>query len=102
MPKPSKRKTKTIAYDVATQLRTPKEMAAYLDAWLSDAPDDAAGIARALGDLARAKGMAQVARDAGLSRESLYKALSGAGNPSFDTVLKVAKALGLRLHAHAA
>jgi probable addiction module antidote protein len=102
MPKPSKRKTRTIAYDVATQLRTPKEMAAYLDAWLSDAPDDATGIARALGDLARAKGMAQVAREAGLSRESLYKALSGNGNPSFDTVLRVAKALGLRLHAEAA
>jgi probable addiction module antidote protein len=97
-----KRKTKTIAYDVATQLRTPKEMAAYLDAWLSDAPDDATGITRALGDLARAKGMAAVAREAGLSRESLYKALSGNGNPSFDTVLKVAKALGLRLHAQAA
>ena len=80
----------------------PVEMAAYLDAWLSDAPDDAAGIARALGDLARAKGMAQVARDTGLSRESLYKALGGSGNPSFDTVLKVAKSLGLRLHAEAA
>jgi probable addiction module antidote protein len=102
MPKPSKRKTKTIAYDVAAQLRTSKEMAAYLDAWLNDAPDDASGIARALGDLARAKGMAAVAREAGLSRESLYKALSGNGNPSFDTVLKVAKALGLRLHAQAA
>ncbi|MDE3009554.1 MAG: putative addiction module antidote protein [Pseudomonadota bacterium] len=91
--------TETLAYDVADQLRTPWEMAAYLDAWLSDAPDDAAGIARALGDIARAKGMSQVARDTGLSRESLYKALSATGNPSFATVLKVAKALGLRLHA---
>jgi probable addiction module antidote protein len=92
-------KTKTLAYDVAEQLRTPEEMAAYLDAWLEEAPDDAAGIARALGDIARARGMTQVARDAGLSRESLYKALSANGNPSFATILKVARALGVRLHA---
>jgi len=95
-------KTKTLAYDVAEQLRTPEEMAAYLDAWFVEAPDDSAGIARALGDIARAKGMTQVARDAGLSRESLYKALSENGNPSFATVLKVARALGVRLHAEAA
>ncbi|MFN0053801.1 MAG: addiction module antidote protein [Planctomycetales bacterium] len=95
-------KTKTIAYDVAQQLRTPEEMLAYLDAWFEEAPDDATGIARALGDIARAKGMAQVARDAGLSRESLYKALSENGNPSFATVLKVAQALGLRLSARRA
>ncbi|MEX2125100.1 MAG: addiction module antidote protein [Woeseia sp.] len=95
-------KTKTFRYDVAKQLRTPEEMAAYLDAWLVEAPDDAAGIARALGDIARAKGMSQVARATGLSRESLYKALSENGNPSFATVLKVAQALGLRLHAEAA
>ncbi len=93
--------TKTLPYDVAEQLRTPAEMAAYLDAWLAEAPDDFAGITRALGDIARAKGMSQVARDAGLSRESLYKALSENGNPSFATVLKVAKALGVRLHAEA-
>lgn len=99
---PTAPKTKTVAYDVAEQLRTPEEMAAYLDAWLTEAPDDAAGIARALGDIARAKGMTQVARDAGLSRESLYKALSENGNPSFATVLKVARALGVRLHAEAA
>lgn len=98
----SPRRTKTIPYDVAEQLRTPEEMAAYLDAWFAEAPDDAAGIARALGDIARARGMAQVARDAGLSRESLYKALSEDGNPSFATVLKVARALGLRLHAQVA
>ena len=95
-------KTKTVPYDVAQQLRTPQEMAAYLDAWLAEAADDVSGIARALGDIARARGMAQVARDAGLSRESLYKALSETGNPSFATVLKVARALGLRLHAEAA
>jgi probable addiction module antidote protein len=102
-PRPkAKTKTKTVAYDVAEQLRTPEEMAAYLDAWFAEAPDDAAGIARALGDIARARGMTQVARDAGLSRESLYKALSEDGNPSFATVLKVARALGVRLHAQVA
>ncbi|MEI8299441.1 MAG: addiction module antidote protein [Pseudomonadota bacterium] len=92
-------KTKTVPYDVAEQLRTPEEMAAYLDAWFEEAPDDAAGIARALGDIARARGMSQVARDAGLSRESLYKALGENGNPSFATILKVARALGVRLRA---
>ena len=92
-------KTKTLPYDVAEHLRSPKEMAAYLDAWFEEAPDDVAGIARALGDIARARGMTQVARDAGLSRESLYKALGEDGNPSFATVLKVARALGVRLHA---
>lgn len=95
-------RTKTVAYDVAEQLRTPEEMAAYLDAWLEEAPEDTAGITRALGDIARAKGMSQVARDAGLSRESLYKALSETGNPSFATVLKVARAVGVKLHAQPA
>ena len=104
MPKTESKKpirTKATPYDVAEHLRTPEEMAAYLDAWLEEAPDDAAGIARALGDIARAKGMSQVAKEAGLSRESLYRALSAEGNPSFATVLKVAKALGFRLHASA-
>ena len=95
-------KTQTTAYDVTEYLRTPEDMAAYLDAWLTDAPDDPAGMARALGDIARAKGMTQVAKDAGLSRESLYRALSPEGNPSFATVLKVARALGVRLHVEAA
>ena len=95
-------KVKTSAYDVAEHLRTPEEMAAYLDAWLDEAPDDVAGIARALGDIARAKGMSLVAKEAGLSRESLYRALSAGGNPSFATVLKVARALGVRFHAQAA
>ncbi|MBZ8144000.1 putative addiction module antidote protein, partial [Rubrivivax gelatinosus] len=81
-------KVKARAYDVAEHLRTPEEMAAYLDAWLAEAPDDVSGIARALGDIARAKGMSQVAQEAGLSRESLYRALSEGGNPSFATVLK--------------
>lgn len=99
---PTTSRVKTVAYDVSAQLRTPEEMAAYLDAWLEEAPEDAAGIARALGDIARAKGMTQVARDAGLSRESLYKALGENGNPTFATVLKVAKALGVKFHAEAA
>ena len=94
-------RAETTPYDVAEHLRTPEEMAAYLDAWFAEAPEDAAGIARALGDIARAKGMTQVAKDAGLSRESLYRALSANGNPSFATVLKVAKALGVKLHAKA-
>ncbi len=64
--------------------------------------EDAAFIARAIGDIARARGMTQVARDTGLSRESLYKALSGERSPDFDTILKVVNALGLRLHAEAA
>jgi len=92
-------KTQTTPYDVAEHLRTPEEMAAYLDAWLEEAPDDVSGIAKALGDIARAKGMTQVALDAGLSRESLYRALSADGNPSFATVLKVARALGVRFNA---
>jgi probable addiction module antidote protein len=77
-------------------------MAAYLDAWLAEAPDDTSRIARALGDIARAKGMTQVAKDTSLSRESLYRSLSADGNPSFATVLKVACALGVRLHVEVA
>ena len=103
MPKiETKKATKATPYDVAEHLPTPEEMAAYLDAWLEEAPDDAAGIAKALGNIARAKGMTQVAKDAGLSRESLYRALSADGNPSFSTILKVARALGVKLHAAAA
>ncbi|MFP4350851.1 MAG: addiction module antidote protein [Desulfococcaceae bacterium] len=94
-------RTKTTRYDVAEHLRTPEEMAAYLEACLEEANGDAAFIAKALGDIARAKGMSQVARDAGLSRESLYKALSGERTPGFDTILKVVGALGLKLHAEA-
>jgi probable addiction module antidote protein len=95
-------KTATSRFDVAEHLRTPKEMAAYLEASIEEANGDAAFIAKALGDIARAKGMSQVARDAGLSRESLYKALSGERIPNFDTILKIVAALGLRLHAEAA
>ena len=92
-------KTITTPYDVAEHLRTPEEMAAYLEACFEDANGNASFIAKALGDIARAKGMSQVARDSGLSRESLYKALSGERNPGFDTILKVIGALGLKLHA---
>jgi probable addiction module antidote protein len=92
-------KTKTTRYDIAEHLRTLEEMAAYLEACLEESNGDAAFIAKALGDIARAKGMAQVARDSGLSRESLYKALSGERSPDFATILKVVGALGLKLHA---
>ena len=93
-------KTQTRLYETAEYLKTDEDMAAYLDAALEDG--DAALVAAALGDIARAKGIAQLARDTGLGRESLYKALSADGNPEFATVLKVVKALGLRLHAAAA
>ncbi len=95
-------KTITTRYDVTEHLRTPAEMAAYLEACMEEAHGDGALIAKALGNICRAKGMAQVAREAGLSRESLYKALSGERNPSFDTILKVIDALGLKLHAETA
>jgi probable addiction module antidote protein len=94
-------KTKTTHYDVAEHLRTTEESAAYFEACLEEANGDAAFIAKALGDIAKARGMSQVAEETGLSRESLYKALSGERNPSFDTVLKVLDALGLELHAKA-
>jgi probable addiction module antidote protein len=95
-------KTKTTKYDVSEHLRTSEEMAAYLEACIEEANGNAVFIAKALGDIARAKGMSQVARDAGLSRESLYKALSGERSPGFDTVLKVLGALGIGLHAEVA
>jgi len=92
-------KTKTMVYDVAEHLRTPKEMALYLDACIEESNGDASFIAKALGDIARAQGMTQVAKNAGLSRESLYKSLSGERVPDFSTILKVTKALGLKLHS---
>ena len=95
------KKTNTSPYDVAEYLRAPKEMALYLQACIEESNGDAAFIAKALGDIARAKGMAQVAKESGLSRESLYKALSGDRIPGFDTVLKVLTALGLSLHTKA-
>lgn len=90
--------TKLHDYDIAKHLRTPDEMAAYLEAAIEESDGDAAFIAMALGDIARAKGMSELSRETGLGRESLYKALSAEGNPQLSTVLKIAKALGLQLH----
>jgi probable addiction module antidote protein len=87
-------------WDSAQHLKTDKDMAAYLEACLQEAGDDAAFIAKALGNIARAKGMTQLSKDTGLGRESLYKALSGEGNPSFATILKVTHALGFKFQVH--
>jgi probable addiction module antidote protein len=92
-------KTKTRPYDAAEYLETAEDMAAYLEAALEDG--DPAVVTHALGTIARARGMSQIARDTGLGRESLYKALSPGGNPEFATVLRVVRALGLKLHAKA-
>ncbi len=89
-------KVEVRAWDVAEHLETEEDMAAYLDAALEDG--DVSVIVAVLGDIARAKGMSQIAREAGLGRESLYKALSTTGNPEFATIIKVVRALGLQLH----
>ena len=86
-------------WDSAEYLKTDDDMVSYLQACMDEAGDDAAFIAKALGNIARAKGMSQRAKDTGLGRESLYKALSGDGNPSFATILKVMHALGIKLNA---
>jgi probable addiction module antidote protein len=93
----ARKKEKFSRYDVADYLKNEADIATYLDACMEEAGDDAAYIAAALGDIARARGMAQLAKDTGISREGLYKALSADGNPSLATVLKVVKALGLKL-----
>jgi probable addiction module antidote protein len=95
----TKRTVTTTPFDVAEHLATPADMAAYLEAAIEEAEDNPSLIHKAIGDIARAHGMAQVAQAAGLSRESLYKALNGTRNPSFATIVKVVKALGLQLHA---
>ncbi|MFN4328319.1 MAG: addiction module antidote protein [Limnobacter sp.] len=100
-------KTKATAslrkWDTAEHLKTEEDIALFLDACLEEAGDDAAFVAKALGTVARARGMTELARSTGIGRESLYKALSGEGNPSFATILKVTHALGLKLHvAHGA
>ena len=84
-------------WDSAEHLKTEEDMQAYLQVCIDESNGDAAFIAKALGNIAKAKGMAQLSRDTGLGRESLYKALSGDVKPSFDTVIKVVKALNLRL-----
>lgn len=91
--------TKLNKWDIVDHLRNEEDMALYLEACFEEDPGDGSLIRAALGDLARARGMAQLARDTGLSREGLYKALSKEGNPEFSTVVKVIHALGLRLHA---
>ena len=91
--------TKTRPYDSAEYLETAKDMAAYLEAALEDG--DPRVVVHAPGNIARVRGMSQIARDSGLGRESLYKALSPEGNPEFATVLKVVQALGIKLHAGA-
>ena len=93
----ARKKIRTTRYDNAALLRGPHDIAAYLEAALEDG--DHRVIAEALGNIARAKGMSQLAREAGVGRESLYRALSPDGNPELRTVLKVVRALGLRLHA---
>ncbi len=90
------RMTKTTIWDPAEYLDTPEAMAAYLEAALEE--DDSALLAAALGDIARAKGMAQIAKDTGLARESLYRSLSQEGNPTLSTVLKIIASLGLKMH----
>lgn len=90
-------KTQTRPWDIVDSLTSDERIAAYLEAALAE--DDAALVAAALGDIARARGMGEIARQTGLGRESLYKALSAEGNPEFSTVMKVVRALGLRLHA---
>jgi probable addiction module antidote protein len=98
----ARRKQKFSRYDVVDYLASKEDLAAYLDACMVEAGDDAPYIAAALGEIARARGMAQLAKDTGISREGLYKALSPGGNPSFATVLKVLNALGLTLTARVA
>ena len=90
----AKRKTKTTLYDSAEYLDTPEAIHAYMEEALET--DDPAFIASALGTVARARGMARIAKKAGLSRESLYKALGPEGNPEFGTVIRVLHALGLK------
>lgn len=93
-------KAKLIPFDAARYLTDDTAIAEYMTAVLET--DDPDLLLAALGDIARARGMAQVAKDAGLGRESLYKALAPGAKPRFDTVLKVARALGVRLSAHVA
>lgn len=86
-------------YDTADYLKTEEDMALYLDACIEEDPGDGSLIRAALGSIARARGMSQLARDTGISREGLYRALSAEGNPEFGTVMKVMRALGVKLHA---
>lgn len=102
MARARKKKELFSRYDTADYLKSDADMVAYLQACMEEAGEDPAFIAAALGTVARARGMAQLAKDTGLTREGLYKALSADGNPSLGTVLKVMKALGLKLKPEAA
>ncbi len=95
-------KIKLTRWDASNELKDDKDCVLYLEAIMEEADGDEKLIAAALGDIARARGMMQVSRDTGLAREALYRALSPDGNPSFATVLKVTKALGLKLTVTAA
>lgn len=86
-------------WDPVEHLIADEDMAAYLDACILADPGDGSLVRAGLNDIARARGMAEVARNAGITREGLYKALSASGNPEFSTVLRVARALGVRLQA---
>lgn len=86
-------------WDAAETLRTDEDAALYFEACLEEDPGDGSLVRAALGDIARARGMTQLARKTGLSREGLYQALSEKGNPEFGTIMKVIRALGLKLHA---
>lgn len=86
-------------WDAVDHLKTEEDMNLYLGACFEEDPGDGSLIRAALGDIARARGMAQLARDTGLSREGLYKALSPEGNPEFSTVVRVINGLGLKMHA---
>ncbi|AAY96059.1 putative addiction module antidote protein [Pseudomonas protegens] len=91
-------RTPVTRFDAAEYLKTPEDMVAYLDACFEEDTGDGVLIRAALNDIARARGMTQVARDTGLGRESLYKALGSQGNPEFATIIKVMKALGLKIN----
>jgi probable addiction module antidote protein len=86
------------AYDPADYLNSFEDVVAYLEAVIEEGEDDPVVITQALGAIARSRNLSEIARQAGMSREGLYKALSADGNPSFGTVVKVSKALGLRVH----
>ncbi len=88
-------------YDSADYLTSLEDIALYLEAALEEAGDDSAFIAQALGNIARSQNFSELAREVEMSREGLYKALSTDGNPSFDTIMKVTKALGLKIEFHA-
>lgn len=88
-------------FDSAEYLQDEQDVAQYFQACIDEAGNDPAFIAKSLGVIARARGMTKLAKDTGLSREGLYKALSGEGNPEFSTIWKVINALGLKLHSTA-